>query len=207
MYKLIARELPLEKENTRDKIFRVATSLFKEREYNNVTVEDICEACDISKRTFYYHLKSKGDILFHYYDHIIDNITPPLIQMLHTDNSWEQLILIFDNLIDNMEKLGPDINSQLLIINLQDNKNTFEIRDHLADIAVKIIENGQSNKQIRNPNDASDLFRSVAYMFTGYEFMWCVKEGNLHWRNLFYNSLENLLDIDPSLRKYNNVNE
>ncbi len=92
----------MEKENTRDKIYRVASKLFLEKGYNDVTVDDICTACDISKRTFYYHLKSKNDILFHYYDHVIDNITPLLIEMLGIDSSWDQLILMFDHLINMM---------------------------------------------------------------------------------------------------------
>lgn len=192
------------KENTRDRIFKIASKLFKEEGFNHVTVENICAACNISKRTFYYHLKSKNDILFYYYDHIIENINPLLIQMLNTNSNWEQLILIFDNLINNMEYLGPDINSQLLLINLQDNKNTFDLRQDLADIAIQIIKNGQNNKQIRNSNNASDLYRSAAYMFTGYEYMWCVKDGKFPWKEQFYNSLENLFDIDPVLRKYNN---
>lgn len=197
----------LEKENTSDKIFRIASKLFIEKGYNNVTVEDICAACNISKRTFYYHLKSKNDILFHYYDHVIDNITPLLIQMLNTDSNWNQLILLFDHLINKIVDLGPDINSQLLSINLQDNKNTFDLRQNLKDIAVQIIENGQNNKQIRNLNNPSDLYRSAAYMFTGYEYMWCVKDGDFPWKEEFYNSLENLFDIDPNLRKYSTIDQ
>lgn len=54
-------------------------------------------------------------------------------------------------------------------------------------------------------NNASDLYRSAAYMFTGYEYMWCVKDGDFPWKEQFYNSLENLFDIDPILRKYSNI--
>lgn len=197
----------MEKENTRDKIFRIASNLFKEKGYNNVTVDDICAACHLSKRTFYYHLKSKNDILFHYYDHVIDNITPLLMQMLNTSSNWEQLILIFDNLIDKMMDLGPDINSQLLSINLQDHQNIFDLRQHLTDIAIHIVENAQHDKQIRNLNNAPDLYRSAAYMFTGYQYMWCAKDGNFPWKEQFYNSLENLFDLDPVLRKYSHTNK
>lgn len=192
----------MEKENTRDKIYRVASKLFLEKGYNDVTVDDICTACDISKRTFYYHLKSKNDILFHYYDHVIDNITPLLIEMLGIDSSWDQLILMFDHLINMMMNLGPDINSQLLSINLQDNKNTFDLRQNLTDIAIQIIANGQADKQIRNLSDPADLYRSAAYMFTGYEYMWCVKNGDFPWKSEFYNSLECLFNVDPAFRKY-----
>lgn len=196
----------MEKENTRDRIFEIASNLFKEQGYNNVTVEDICAACNISKRTFYYHLKSKNDILFYYYDHIIDNMTPLLIKILNTDSYWDQLVLIFEHLIHHMEYLGPDINSQLLSMNLLENKNIFDLRENLTEVAVQIIEKGQKSKQIQNTNNPSELYRSAAYMFTGYEYMWCVKKGNFPWKEQFYNSLENLFDIDSALRKYSNTN-
>ena len=190
------------KENTRDKILKIATKLIKEKGYNNVTIDDICDACNISKRTFYYHLDSKDEIIFNYYDEIIDNINPLLIEMLNTNSYWDQLVLIFENLINSMESLGPDINAQLLSINLQNSKNIFDLRQSLTDLAIRIIENGQDKKQIRNKNKASDLYRSAAYMFTGYEYMWCVRDGDFSWKELFFNSLENLFDVDPDLRKY-----
>src|SRR5690554_6475730 len=137
---------------TKDKIFRTATRLFKEKGFNNVTVNDICDACEITKPTFYYHLRSKQDIILHYYDHVIENLTPVLIQMLDTSSHWEQILLLFDNLVGNIMELGSDINSQLLIINLQENQRTFDLRRDLEELAIKIIEMAQEKNQIRNKN-------------------------------------------------------
>ena len=190
------------KENTRDRIIRIASDIIKEKGFRNTTVDDICLACDISKRTFYYHVKSKDDIILEYYDKIIDDITPLLMQMLSTNNYWEQLVLIFDYLITSMESLGPDINAQLLSINLQGNKNIFDMRQSLADVATNIIEEAQQRNQVRNMNKASDLYRSAAYMFTGYEYMWCVRNGDFPWREQMLSSLEIIFDIEPKLRKH-----
>ena len=192
----------MEKENTRDRIIRIAYEVIRDKGYTNTTIDDICLACNISKRTFYYHLKSKEDIILEFYDKIIDDITPLLMEMLNTDNYWEQLMLIFNHLITSMESLGPDINGQLLAINLQGNKNIFDLRQSLAEVATRIIENAQKNNQIRNKNKASDLYRSAAYMFTGYEYMWCVRNGDLAWREQFLASVENIFDVVPELRKF-----
>ena len=43
-------------ENTRDRIIRIASDIIKDKGFKNTTVKDICLACDISKRTFYYHI-------------------------------------------------------------------------------------------------------------------------------------------------------
>ncbi len=192
----------MKKESTRDRIIRIASDIIKDKGFRNTTVDDICLVCNISKRTFYYHINSKDDIILEYYDKIIDDITPLLMQMLSTRNYWEQIVLIFDYLIVSMESLGPDINAQLLSINLQGNKNIFDMRQDLAEIARNIIEEAQQAKQVRNMNKASDLYRSAAYMFTGYEYMWCVRNGDFPWRNQILSSLEIIFDVKPELRTY-----
>lgn len=188
--------------STKDIIFDIASKLFQERGYNQVTVNDICEACGITKPTFYYHIKSKQEILVRFYDHIVDNLTPLLLQMISISGSWEQLILLFDTLINNIQDLGTDINSQLLSINLEKNYGTFALRENLEEIAVNIVKKGQDNKEFRNLNDAKQLYQAAAYMFTGYEYMWCVLDGDFDWKGQFFKSLENLMDVDPAFRRY-----
>ncbi|MFA9378620.1 MAG: TetR/AcrR family transcriptional regulator [Lachnotalea sp.] len=47
-------------------IIEKANQLYLEKGYRNVAVFDICDACQLSKTTFYYHLKSKEDTLREY---------------------------------------------------------------------------------------------------------------------------------------------
>jgi AcrR family transcriptional regulator len=48
---------------TRLKLFRRAMQLFAERGFSNVTVEDITEAADVGKGTFFNYFKSKDHVL------------------------------------------------------------------------------------------------------------------------------------------------
>lgn len=175
--------------------------LFKQKGYEAVTVNDICTACDITKTTFYYHLTSKQDILLQLYDIIVDNLTPMLKQMIHIHSSWEQIQHLFDYLMTSFMDLGSDLNSQLLIVNLQRRQRALDVRKSLEEIAVQIIAEGQKSGQIRNPNSPQSLYAASAYMFTGYEYMWCTLQGNFAWKQLFFTSLASLLDIEPSLRQ------
>jgi TetR/AcrR family transcriptional regulator len=49
--------------STRDRIFSVALSLFAERGYNAVGVQDVCETAEITKPTLYYHFGNKRGLL------------------------------------------------------------------------------------------------------------------------------------------------
>lgn len=48
---------------TRLRLFRCALQLFSERGYPNVTVEDITEAADVGKGTFFNYFESKDHVL------------------------------------------------------------------------------------------------------------------------------------------------
>ena len=48
---------------TRVRLFRCALQLFAERGFPNVTVEDITEAADVGKGTFFNYFESKDDVL------------------------------------------------------------------------------------------------------------------------------------------------
>src|SRR2546430_9485414 len=52
------------KQQTRDKIARVALRLFSERGYDETTLAEIAEAADVSPRTIFAYYESKEDILF-----------------------------------------------------------------------------------------------------------------------------------------------
>ena len=188
--------------NTRKIIFDTASQLFLERGYEQVTVNEICAACNITKSTFYYHVKSKQDIILQYYDNIVSDLTPMLSDMLTSSTYWDQLVLLFTHLADQMISLGTSINSQLFIINLHDNQRTFAIREQLKSVAVSIISRGQEAQQILNTEEPEKLFEAIAHMFTGYEVLWCINKGEYKWKQAFLAALERLLNVRPDLRQH-----
>lgn len=52
------------KERTRRAIFDAAMSLFSERGFDGVTIEQICDAADVAKATFFLHFPTKGALIF-----------------------------------------------------------------------------------------------------------------------------------------------
>ena len=51
------------KQQTRERIAKVALRLFAERGYDETTLDDIAEAADVSRRTIFAYYHSKEDIL------------------------------------------------------------------------------------------------------------------------------------------------
>jgi AcrR family transcriptional regulator len=52
------------KERTRRAIFDAAMALFSERGFDGVTIEQICEAADVAKATFFLHFPTKAALIF-----------------------------------------------------------------------------------------------------------------------------------------------
>ncbi|OWV69016.1 TetR family transcriptional regulator [Rhizobium sp. R339] len=60
---------------TRERIEQAAMSLFLERGFDVTTIEDITEAADISKRSFFDYFPSKEDVVFAWQDSFADRLT------------------------------------------------------------------------------------------------------------------------------------
>lgn len=187
--------------STRDFIIETANKLFAEKGYQNVTIVDICEACNISKTTFYYHIKSKEDIILNFYDSLTHSISLRLMSILAMDNYWDQLMLCFESLVTEAYKYGPDFFSQMMISNLKEDYGSFDLREELTNVAVMIIKKGQESGQIRNKSIAEDLYKASAYTFLGMEATWCIKSGKFEWQTELRKALENIYDVSPEFRK------
>jgi len=59
---------------TRERIASVARKLFLERGFEETTIEDITEAADVSKRTFFGYFPSKEDLIFAWQDTFGDDL-------------------------------------------------------------------------------------------------------------------------------------
>lgn len=186
--------------STREYIIETANKLFEERGYANVTVKDICDACGITKTTFYYHIKSKEDIILDFYGSVVQTINKKLVSILAADNYWEQLMMLFEMLMDETMKYGTDFMSQMFISNLREDSGSFDMRYELTDIAVTIVKKGQAAGQIGNQSDARDLYTASAYTFSGMEILWCIKGGAFDWKYEMRKAMEALYQVSDSLR-------
>ena len=95
------------KTSTRDQIVRVADQMFYEQGYENTSFADIAKAVKISRGNFYYHFKSKDDIL----DAVIDVRLKDREDMtarweVEAENPSKRLRKFIDILLMNREKIS-----------------------------------------------------------------------------------------------------
>lgn len=185
---------------TKDEIRDKAIQMFLDRGYNNVTVIDICKECGITKPTFYKYAVSKEELIADLYDITVKELVTDTFHFVNANTHVEQLLMIFNVLINDTEKFGSDLFSQLIILNLNDNHHSFDLRSSLTEIAVTIIKKAQEKGEIRNLNDPEKLYQTLGYSFFGYEVTWCMYNATVNLRESMYDTIINVLDVREDLR-------
>lgn len=179
----------------RQQIQETALALFKERGFSNVTVQDICDACGISKPTFYSRFHSKDDIIVNLYDGVSERLGDRLGELMGTTSAWEQLLICYDTIADETEGAGQELMRRMLISNLRKDRHSLDERPYFSRTMTSIIERGQASGEFGNASDARQLREAADRMFTGYFCYWCISGGSLDWRASFRKSLAAVLDV------------
>lgn len=92
---MIERDKTIHKtENKREFIIRIAMQMFKKKGYKNVSVDEIVQACNSSKGSFYHHFKSKAEILNEHFA-LADKFYEQLYTELPTNLSPKERLHLF----------------------------------------------------------------------------------------------------------------
>ena len=103
----------------KEEVAETAISLFKRDGYNNVTVNDICKACGISRSVFYSSFNGKRSILEYMVEKPQHNDDKSFMKFAHADNDFERIWQLFDRFITIAYDFGPELTSTLFIMQFE----------------------------------------------------------------------------------------
>ena len=190
---------------TKTRIKEIALALFREKSFEDVTVNEICEKSGVNKHTFYYYFKSKDELLKDYYELRCDINPEYFSQILDAPNYVEQLWISYKPFLDHITESGMEIARQLFIKNMNRDVGTFRggrhLRSHM-EMQAGIIEKGQDAGEIRNTSDPETMCMLIQQTFVSTMFMWCIRNGDFDLGLYIRSSMEALLDVKPELRSH-----
>jgi len=160
-------------------ILEKATQLFKEYGYNNVSIMNICKACNISKTTFYYHYQSKHDLIIHYFDKTHHD-TEEILKLVIAQNSVaEQLWIIIRLYFQASMDAGVSMTREIYREYLYD-KNSPVIPDnvYLKNLFIDLIRKGINNKEFPECRSADDLYTILMSVSNGLTLQWIMQDGD-----------------------------
>ncbi|WP_428259893.1 TetR/AcrR family transcriptional regulator [Gallibacter sp. Marseille-QA0791] len=183
--------------NTKDRILEEAIKLFRERGYDNVTVMQICDAAGITKRTFYYHYKSKDELISGVTDLTGVRAEKLISAMVNRKTNLGILWEIIHTYSRNTINMGPDLTMQVYISGFRSGKKgNFPQDTHMFDTAVQIIENARDSGEISNPANARDMAFILYDALRGITITWAAENGNFDLDAYYLKTLNTVLGSD-----------
>jgi AcrR family transcriptional regulator len=167
---------------TKLKITRIATDLFKKKGFNDVTIRDICEASSISVGTFYHHFISKDEIVNtgHYQ---IDLLWEERISNHIESDTKEYILYMFEEAGSQLHELGWDLASQSYQ-QLIAAKTKYTLRKDrpIYQKVHQAITQGLSEGVFLQGTDPAELTETLIRCSRGVVFDWCLWEGGYDLR-------------------------
>ncbi len=144
----------------RERIFRAALDLFAKQGFAETTVEDITNAADVGKGTFFNYFPSKDHILLAFAEMQIAKLRVAVEEARRTTMPMPQFMRSLAGLMTQEPMRNPDIIRVLLLAFL----SNFKVREAMLDLQSRVlafhaemIQIGQKRGEIRNDLPAAEI--------------------------------------------------
>lgn len=200
---------------TRDRIYRAALQLFAERGYLETTVEDITNAADVGKGTFFNYFPTKEHVLASFGD---ERITAIQNALAHARAKKGPVLPVIKGLVTDLA--GQSSSSAALLrsiyaahascapVRAEMHKRVQAARSLLTQMFVLAQERGE----VRGDVSAADLGRLMQLVFHGVTLVWALNpdSGLLQNTEFVWEMLSPALRTDgrtrPAYKKHANEN-
>lgn len=189
---------------TKRLILTRAMALIKEKGFDQVTLNDICAASEVSKHTFYYYFQSKEDLLRDFFELPKEVTASRLTSILSAEHHIDKYWNLTEPIVEFFEKMGPEIARRIVIANINRDLGTFDTsRRHeaLHKAEETLLKMAYESGEIRNSTSVSDLRKVVFLQAMGLVAKWCMSNGSFDLKASTRSAMEIALDVEPSLRK------
>ncbi len=163
---------------TKLRITQISTDLFKRKGFENVKIQEICDAAKISTGAFYHHFKSKNEIINTGYEQI-DLLLRERFESKTFNSNIDKIIYLVSEGSVLLQDLGwmfvSDVYKNLLST---DGKYTFK-SDRFVTLEIKsAIELAIENDELQSSISSNTLTETILRISRGFIFDWCLHQGN-----------------------------
>ena len=164
--------------STKLRITQISTDLFKNKGFDNVKIQDICDVAQISTGAFYHHFKSKNEIIDKGYEQV-DLLLKERFDSKTFDSNIEKIIYLLSEGSVLLQDLGwifiSDVYKNLISI---DGKYTFK-SDRFVTVEIKsAIELAIKSNELQSIISSDTLTETILRISRGVIFDWCLHKGS-----------------------------
>lgn len=182
MYGHTMEQLSRTAQKTKNKLMAASLSLFKERGFDSVTIDEITQKAEVAKGTFYTYFGTKSDIIvdsFWEIDNFYDVYSSRNLSRSKT--AGDKLLAFTRAQMRYVRDAVGNANLKILYANqaLQSDSNKMITNTNRKwhSIIKKIILEGQSSGEFREDLDADRLTQLFNRSARGVFLDWCVQDA------------------------------
>lgn len=166
---------------TRERIFRAALRLFGERGFSATTVEDITEAADVGKGTFFNYFPSKEHVLTMLGEIQLSKLERAVEEGKAGLQPMHQLLLRLTRALAEEPGRSPAMFRSFLQAALANEAVRTRMErnmDHGRHLLAELLELGQRRGEIRRDIKPLELARGIQQCFFGTMMMWSLHSAS-----------------------------
>lgn len=177
----------------RERLFRAAIQLFAQKGFSETTVEDITNAADVGKGTFFNYFPSKEHILAAFGQAQIEKVQLAADAAINTPITIQSFLRNLALDVISEPARNPAVVRALLQANLSSEpvrETMREIHSSATAFLARIVAIGQQRGEIRNDLPASDIAPVLRQSLLGAMLIWSLYgDGSLE------NRIENVFKV------------
>ena len=169
------------KNQTKSRIVSAAWQLFYQYGYDNTTIDDIVEASNTSKGSFYHYFESKdalmGSLSYLFdekYEELMETLDPELDPLQKLVRMNQELFLMIENTV-SVTLLSQLFATQLVT---KGEKHLLEPDRTYYRLLRQIAIEGQQEGVFRGDLSVNDIMRAYAMFERGMMYDWCLSSGS-----------------------------
>jgi AcrR family transcriptional regulator len=161
----------------RERLFRAAVKLFAQKGFAETTVEDITEAADVGKGTFFNHFPSKDHLLISFSDMQLGKLQDAIAGMRESKEPMPVFLRMLTVRMTEEPARAPDVVRAILMANLSSSSVRDTMKEKHAralELMAQLIEIGQERGEFRRDLPARDLAQVFRQTVFGTLLIWAV---------------------------------
>jgi AcrR family transcriptional regulator len=153
----------------RERLFRASLDLFAERGFSDTTVEDITNAADVGKGTFFNYFPSKDHLLLAFAEMQLSKLQSIVENLRTTGEPVSQFLRTLGIRMTEEPGRAPSMVRALLLANLSSTPVRDAMRINQAraqEVLSEFVKIGQQRGELRNdlaPGEIAQVFRQMVF--------------------------------------------
>jgi AcrR family transcriptional regulator len=167
---------------TQERIYRAALRIFAERGYLETTVEDITEAADVGKGTFFNYFPTKEHVLATYGEQRVAAIEAALKKARLANHSVLAVLKELATNLAGQSSQSPELLRSIFAAHLSCAPVRAEFQNRLQRarrVLAEIFVVGQETGEIRRDRSAAELARLTHLILMGVTIAWALNPDSL----------------------------